>query len=561
VKRIVVVEDSPTQAARLRSLLERNEWTVRLARSGDEGLRAAEEERPDVVLSDIVMPGMDGFELCRALAAHSTLHDVPVVLLTSLRAPADVVHALAAGAANFVNKPYDDDELLSRLLRTVERRAGYREVEILGAELPSDVPTDRVLAVLVSALEDARRRADQIEASRKALAASEAENRRLYEEALRASRAKDEFLAVVSHELRTPLSAIAGWARLLRDGRLDESGRARALETIERNAFAQARLIDDVLDVSRIIAGKLTVDKQRVAIEPIVENVVASFEPAVATKGLRLERKIAAQGAHVLGDPLRIAQVVTNLMANAVKFTDKGGTVEIRLSRDDGGVQLDVRDEGIGIASEFLPHVFERFRQGDASATRRHGGLGLGLAISRTIVEMHGGSIHAESEGSGRGATFCVKLPAVDVERADKGTSRRDSGGPEELTGVRVLGVDDDGDARDLMQIILEQHGAEAVVVGSGSDAMAELARQEFDVFITDIGMPEEDGISLLRRIRKEMPERAMATVALTAFGGDESERSSREAGFDVHVTKPVRPPEIVSAIARARRRALVRTS
>lgn len=553
MRRIVVVEDSPTQAARLRVLLEREGWSVRVARDGLEGLSVCEKDPPDIVLSDIVMPGIDGFELCRRLASTPALAAIPVVLLTSLSAPSDVVHALGAGAANYVTKPYEDRELIARLDRTLHRRSSGAEVEVLGERVRIDAHPDRILDVLVSALEDARRRAEEIEGSRRALAKSEAENRRLYEEAMRASRAKDEFLAVVSHELRTPLSAITGWSRLLREGGLDDAGRVRALETIERNAFAQARLVEDVLDVSRITAGKLAVEQRDLELAPLVASAVASFEPAAAAKGVRLVRCLPEGGLRMRGDPDRLNQVACNLIGNALKFTERAKRVEVVLVRSGAQARLEVCDEGRGIEPEFIPHVFEPFRQADSSTARRQGGLGLGLAIARRIVETHGGTIRAESEGLGRGARFVVLLP-LDESEAARAPGEEPAAGaaPNVLEGLRILAVDDDEDARELLRIALEQRGARVEIVASPDEVVHALSRTPFDVLVSDVGMPGEDGYALLRRLRRELPQRSFAAVALTAFGGRESERASIDAGYDVHVTKPAPPPVLSDAIARA---------
>jgi signal transduction histidine kinase len=554
--RALIVEDSPTQAARLRRLLEQNDWHVQMARNGVEGLAACRAQPPDVVLSDILMPEMDGFELCRKLAEVSP--SVPVVLLTSLTAPLDVVRALAAGAANYVTKPYEDDELLARLNRTVRRARGERVFEVLGERLDLSADPVRVLDVLVSTLEDARRRVDDLESAHRALMASEGENRRLYEDALRSSRAKDDFLAVVSHELRTPLNAIGGWARLLRDGMLDEEKKARALDVITRNVDAQARLIDDVLDVSRIISGKLTLDPKLVAIGPLVASVVSSFEPSAHAAGSSLELTNDIDQELVLGDSDRLTQVLTNLIGNAIKFTPRGGHVRVRAQRQDTSVQLFVTDDGVGIDPEFLPYVFDQFQQADTSRSRRHGGLGLGLAIARHLVELHHGKISAQSAGPGQGATFHIQLPLATENGAPErpseaaGKSQR-SDMP--LAGLRVLAVDDHADARELLALTLAASGADAVVAENAAAAWDALHDGSYDVLVSDIGMPGEDGLQLMQRVRTNPAWEHLASVALTAFAGRQAEQEALSAGFDAYVAKPIPAVQLVEAVRRALRR------
>lgn len=555
-RRALIVEDSPTQAARLRRLLEQNDWRVQVAKNGVEGLSACRAEPPDVVLSDILMPEMDGFELCRKLAEVSP--GIPVVLLTSLTAPLDVVRALAAGAANYVTKPYEDDELVARLTRTVRRARGERVFEVLGERLDLSADPARVLDVLVSTLEDARRRVDDLQSAHQALKTSEGENRRLYEEALRSSRAKDDFLAVVSHELRTPLNAIGGWARLLRDGVLDEAKRARALDVITRNVDAQARLIDDVLDVSRIISGKLTLDPKLVKLAPLVAAVVSSFEPGAHAAGSSLELTSEIDQELVLGDSDRLTQVLTNLIGNAVKFTPRGGHVRVRARRRDACVEILVTDDGVGIDTKFLPYVFDQFQQADTSRSRRHGGLGLGLAIARHLVELHQGKISAESAGPGQGATFRIELPLAKEDGAPErpsepaGKSQRPD---TPLTGVRILAVDDHADARELLALTLAEGGAEVSVAENAAAAWDALHAAPYDVLVSDIGMPGEDGLQLMQRVRAVTGWENLASVALTAFAGRQAEQEALAAGFDAYVAKPIPAPQLVEAVRKALRR------
>jgi signal transduction histidine kinase/AmiR/NasT family two-component response regulator len=368
-----------------------------------------------------------------------------------------------------------------------------------------------------------------------------------------ANRMKDEFLATLSHELRTPLNAMLGWTRLLRTGQLDQATTGRALETIERNALAQAQLVEDLLDVSRIITGKLRLDVQPVHLEHILETSIDAVRPAADARGITIETDIDSE-SRVLGDGDRLRQIVWNLLSNAIKFTPSGGWVRVALKRVDPHLQVTVADSGAGIAPEFLPYVFERFRQSDGNSTRVHGGLGLGLAIVRHLVELHGGSVHADSAGDGQGATFTVKLPiaAVKLDAGARPGADRPAATDRVLAGIRVLVVDDEPDARDLLASVLCPHGAEVSMASSAAQARQLFERVRPHVLVSDIGMPGEDGYSLIRRIRaiEERRGRRTPAVALTAFARSEDRSRALLAGFQLHVPKPVEPDEFVIAVA-----------
>jgi PAS domain S-box-containing protein len=402
------------------------------------------------------------------------------------------------------------------------------------------------------------------EAAQRARAEAEraaAENERLYREAQESSRLKDEFVATVSHELRTPLTAILGWAHLLRTGQNTEGSAASALETIERNARAQAQLIDDLLDVSRIITGNLRMDVRSVDPNSFIESAIGAVKPAAEAKGIRLQKIIDTGVLSVTGDPVRLQQVVWNLLSNAIKFTPKGGRVQIRLERVNSHIEIVVTDSGTGIAPEFLPHVFDRFRQADQCTTRQHGGLGLGLAIVRHLVELHGGSVRAESGGAGQGATFTVLLPVAPVYRNAGIEERvhpaaRDTlpsyGCPERLDGLKVLVVDDEPDTRELLRVGLGQCGADVTAVGSATDALEAMATNVPDVLISDIGMPGADGYALIRRVR-ELPAESggrVPALALTAYARTEDRMQALRAGYQMHVPKPVELAELVAVVA-----------
>jgi signal transduction histidine kinase/ActR/RegA family two-component response regulator len=384
-----------------------------------------------------------------------------------------------------------------------------------------------------------------------------------------ASRSKDEFLASVSHELRTPLNAMMGWAQLLQLTRGDEQKLDRGLAIIVRNAKLQAQLIDDLLDISRIISGKMRLDVRQVDLIDVIDGALEAVRPAVEAKQIRLQRLLDPLAAPVAGDADRLRQVVWNLLANAVKFTPRDGRIEVRLERVNSHVEILVADTGAGIAPEFLPHVFDRFRQYDGSITRQQGGLGLGLSIVRHLVELHGGAVRVKSPGLGQGATFAVTLPVaiaqIDAADGERVHPRAVSPQPPEdeaaiaLNGIRVLVVDDEPDARETIRHVLEHCQAEVLAVGSAAEALSELPRFAPDVLLSDIGMPGEDGYSLIHQVRKLPPEQGgrIPAVALTAYARSQDRRRTLIAGFQMHVAKPVEIQElaaVVSSLARTRR-------
>ncbi len=391
------------------------------------------------------------------------------------------------------------------------------------------------------------------------------ENSRLFDEAQEANRMKDEFLAVLSHELRTPLNAIVGYTRLLRGGILSGEKAARGFETLERNAHWLTQIVEDVLDVSRIVAGKIRLDVQPVQLPLIIENAVATVQPAADSRGVRLQVIVDPNVGPVSGDPDRLQQVVWNLLTNAVKFTGRGGRVQVRLERVNSHVEVVVSDTGEGIAASFLPYVFERFRQADAGTTRKAGGLGLGLAIVRHLVEMHGGTVEAASEGEGKGATFRARLPLMIVHdqsapdrREHPRTVRADAltslGG---LAGVRVVAIDDQEDSLTLLRVVLETAGATVITFASPVTALAELAVVRPDVLIVDVGMPEMDGFAFIGHVRASSDPaiRHLPAAALTAFARSEDRTKALRSGFEMHLAKPVDPGELVAAAATLVRR------
>ena len=387
-------------------------------------------------------------------------------------------------------------------------------------------------------------------------------SRQLEETSLRlaeASEAKDKFLAVLSHELRTPLTAILGYAALVRKGKMGEAAVSQALEVIERNAKLQTQLVEDLLDVSRIISGSLRLQIRPLALGPVIEVAVANARPGAETKRVRLDLVLHPSAATISGDPVRIQQIVSNLLVNALKFTPSGGKVEVRLERRGPEVQIVVHDTGGGIRREFLPYVFDRFRQQDATEARSHGGLGLGLAIVRHLVELHNGSIEAESPGEGQGATFTVTLPALGTAEAPVLEPVSPTAGrsavldePPTLKGLRVLVVDDDLSTRDLFTRMLEQYDARVTAVASARAALTALERWKPHVLVSDIAMPEESGYVLMRKIRRLPPERggAVPALALTAYAGAGDVKLALSAGFSAHAAKPIEPVGLALAVA-----------
>jgi PAS domain S-box-containing protein len=394
------------------------------------------------------------------------------------------------------------------------------------------------------------------------------ENAKLYDIAREANRMKDEFLAVLSHELRTPLNAIVGYSRLLRGGVLSEEKAARGLETLERNATWLSQIIDDVLDVSRIVSGKLRLDVQSVELPIIVDNAVATVHPAADAKNVRIQTTIDSNVGPVSGDPDRLQQVVWNLVSNAVKFTPRDGRVQVRLERVNSHIEVTVSDTGAGISPDFLPYVFDRFRQANTGTTRSTGGLGLGLAIVRHIVEMHGGTVEATSAGEGKGATFTVRLPLMFVHPHPAETARvhprMERVAPltnlGDLQGLRVVAVDDDQDALTLLRVVLESAGAQVSTVSSPFDALSRIEQIKPQVVVLDLGMPDMDGFEVISRIRASADPavRDVPAAALTAFARSEDRTKALRSGFEMHLAKPIDPGELVASIATLVRRARV---
>ena len=485
--------------------------------------RLATAGPPSVLVLDWHLPTMSGIEVLRFVRRSLDETALPILVLTVQGGKADVVQGLSAGANDYLTKPYDDAELLARV-------TSLQRLRDLSDELRAERKRQRELLLQAR---DASLRAE------------------------RANRSKDDFLATVSHELRTPLNAIAGWVSLLRSASLPAARVTDALDTIDRNVKAQTRLIDDLLDVSRIISGKLSLTLEPTDLAKVVSTTIDSLRPQAETKHIALEVDIEPSLPPMLGDESRLQQVVWNLLANALKFTAAQGKIWITLRTEARQLELTVTDDGQGIAPEALPQIFDRFNQAESSFTRSHGGLGLGLAIVRHLVDLHGGQVSAQSAGPSQGATFRVVLPCIDgatvssSPRSDRPPPARS--GKNVLAGLRVLLVDDEADGRDATAMLLVGEGALVETADSARAALRALDRSLPDILLSDVGMPEEDGLSLLRQVRSRASGNggALPALALTAYARSEDRVQSLLAGFDGYLTKPIDPAALIAAIAK----------
>jgi signal transduction histidine kinase len=566
--KFLLVDDLEENLLALEALLRRDGLELLRARSGPEALELLLVHDFALALLDVQMPGMNGFELAELMRGTERTRRVPIIFLTA--AATDELRRFRgyeAGAVDFLIKPIAPHVLQSKAEVFFEL---YRQRQQVACQ------------------RDALRR---IAEERERLLAREKQAR---EQAEAATRAKDEFLAVISHELRSPLNAILGYNRILRRNSKDPGLLNNTCDIIERNARLQLQLIEDLLDTARIISGKLRLEMRLIDIAPVVNDALDVMRPAAEAKGVQLrivdcglriaeggdttgEKSAIEESAIVLGDATRLQQVVWNLLSNAIKFTPKGGRVELGVVRDAEFFRIFVSDTGKGIEPEYLPHVFDRFYQADGSSTRRHGGLGLGLALVKSLVELHGGEIKAESEGNGRGSTFTIMLPlainsgmAAEERPALATTACAASGARTEgsiplpdgvtIEGVRVLAVDDQEEARVTLSNFLGKCGAVVTTASSAAEALAflsdHLGGERPDVLVCDIAMPGEDGYSALRRVRALEHERGVApqqqipAIALTAMARSEDRLQALNAGFKMHVSKPVEPAELVIVIA-----------
>ncbi|MBW4646629.1 MAG: response regulator [Goleter apudmare HA4340-LM2] len=688
---ILLVDDHPENLLALEAVLQDLDQNLVQATSGAQALRCLLKQDFAVILLDVQMPDLDGFETATLIRQRERSHHVPIIFLTAFSTSESMVFkGYAVGAVDYLFKPIDAEILKSKVAAFVELAQKTEEIKRQAAELKiantqlrksearfrslsacspvgifltdiagqctytnpryqsifgisaekslgegwlralNQADQKQVLKDLINSSRDGTEHTQEFQiftgkgverwinirsspmlsdtgeiigyvgtvediSDRKK--AEEARAQYIHEqaslkEAEATNRMKDEFLATLSHELRTPLNSILGWSKLLRNRKLDEKAIARALETIERNAHLQEQLIEDILDVSRIIRGKLFLNSCPVNLVTIIETAVDTVRLQAEAKNIRFEFVVTPTLEHnsispsspftVIGDPDRLQQVVWNLLSNAIKFTPQDGRVEIRLSTVMGEAkpqpaaqyaQIQVSDTGVGIKPDFLSHVFERFRQADGSTTRSQTGLGLGLAIVRHLVELHGGSVHADSPGEGLGATFTVKLPLAEVEKnlsveaasvnietaetidIDVNSSLCLNQAP--LDNVQVIVVDDDTDTRDFITIALQGSGAMVRAVASASEALAEIKQYLPDVLISDIGMPEEDGYTMMRKVRLLPPEQGgeIPAIALTAYAREEDTQAALAAGFNLYAAKPVELTALINMVAKLARR------
>ncbi len=550
--RILIVDDLPEKLLVYRTLLEDLDALIVEAHSGTEALKRVLEGEFAVILLDVNMPDIDGLETANLIRRHKNGRHTPIIFITSYADEMQTARGYELGAVDYILSPVIAPVLRTKVRVFVDLYETRAALALSNQELETRV-TERT-----AELQQSNRRLQaeiaermRAEAEREALLARE---KVLRAEAEELSRLKDEFLATMSHELRTPLNAIFGWITLLRTRRLDAATQERALETIERNARAQKRLIEDLLDVSRIVSGKVALELVTVDPRRVVEAALETMHPAAQAKGLKILPLLDTNAGSVRGDFARLQQVVCNLLSNAIKFTDSGGQVEVCLARRNGEVEISVTDSGQGIKPEFLPLVFDRFRQEDGSISRRHGGLGLGLAIVRHLVELHAGSVHADSAGEGKGARFVVRLPLREVGSPPRHQEIPGTGmvTAAMLMGVRLLVVDDDPGARELISGMLEGFGARVSVAENGQAALTLLLSERPDVLVADLGMPQMDGYALIEQVRALDPDFGGQTpaVAVTAYASPQDRLRALQAGYQNHVAKPVEAEELAIVIA-----------
>jgi len=527
--RILLADDNADMRDYVRRLLM-NRYEVEAVGDGEAALAAARERRFDLVLSDVMMPKLDGFGLLHALRSDDETRTIPVILLSARAGEESRVEGMGAGADDYLVKPFSARELLARVESHVnlqrERKRSEEKLEQL------------------MLLEQQARTSAEV-----------------------ANRVKDEFLAMLSHELRTPLNAIVGWTHLLKNGALGEKDRARGIDVIDRNASAQRAIIDELLDVSRIITGKLRLDATPIDPVTVLDAAIDAIRPAALAKEIEISVSIERNRGLVVGEAVRLQQVIWNVLSNAVKFTPKNGRIDVELKVAGKQFEIVIADTGEGIEREFLPFIFDRFRQADTSARRKHGGLGVGLSIVRSLVELHGGEVHVASDGPGKGAVFTILLPImgladatqsegsqelIDSRWKQKDRASEDDVSPSLLSGLKVLAVDDQQDTRDLITLALMRFGADVRASDSAASALETIASWQPNVIVSDIGLPEMDGYDFMRELRKlEGDAKRIPAIALTGYAGAIDESKALNAGYELHFSKPINLSELAHAIAR----------
>jgi signal transduction histidine kinase len=510
--RLLVVDDEESLRITTAAILEKEGYSVDTAASGEEAIQLLQKIDYDLVLTDLHMEGGDGLTILNQIRRHAPL--TIAVVLTGFASVESAIAALQEGAYDYLTKPCDIDQMKHTIRRGVEHRR------------------------LMLAEQEARANLEELNHDlERRISERTAELTRLNEDLAEANRAKDVFLATLSHELRTPLTPVVGWIKLLRSGNLDEKAVVQAFDAIERNAWLQSRLIDDLLDTSRIATGKLHFEPQPTDLNGIVKAAVDTVRASAASRSIELTVNLCPKTLVVMGEPVRLQQIAWNLISNAIKFTDVGGKVLVTTERNGSEARLAVQDSGIGITPEFLPHVFDRFRQADGSTSRMHGGLGLGLAIAQALAKMHGGRLAAESAGVGCGALFTLHIGLAPIENVvqEKESSREHS-----VTGLDVLIVEDSVDTLTLLSTIFSEEGANVTTATSASEALKRVADRRPSIIISDIGMPDTDGYEFLALVRDLPGMGDIPAIAISGYASDQDRARAMDVGYLALVSKPI---------------------
>ena len=510
--RLLVVDDEESLRITTAAIFEKEGYVVDTAASGDEAIDLLSKADYDLVLTDLHMEGGDGLSVLNQIRSQAPL--TISVVLTGFASVESAIAALQEGAYDYLVKPCD----IESMKHTIRRGVEHRRLMLAEQKARADL---RQLNL------DLEQRIEQ----------RTAELKRLNVELAEANRAKDVFLATLSHELRTPLTPVVGWIKLLRSGTLDEKSVAQALDAIERNAWLQSRLIDDLLDTSRIATGKLHFEPKPTDLNVIVKSAVDTVRASAASRNIEISMTLWPSSLVVLGEPIRLQQIAWNLVSNAIKFTDPGGKVNITTQPDGTQALLTVVDTGVGIEPEFLPHVFDRFRQADGSTSRRHGGLGLGLAIADALAKMHGGRLEARSDGVGKGATFSLRMELAPVERvaSEPVDTKRHS-----LVGLEVLVVEDSPDTLLLLSTIFRREGANVTTASSAAEALNRAMANQPHIIISDIGMPDVDGYQLLEQLRLLPGLDEVPAIAVSGYASEEDRERALAVGYLALVPKPI---------------------
>lgn len=550
---ILLVDDTPSNLLALEVILEDPSYNLVSVTSGQEALNYLASNDVAVILTDVMMPIMDGFALAKKIKQDEKLKEVPIIFLTAMaKDGSQIFQGYHYGAVDYIQKPLNEDIVRAKVAVFAQL---FCSKEMLRQQSKALKESYLAQYELNATLEDrVKKRTEELTTAIEELKISERRYANLYETAEKMNRIRDEFLAMLSHELRTPLNIIMGYAELIDKEDPYSEEFKEAIDAIKRNAKLQNNIIGELLDVSRIITGKMTLKNEVVDLENIITLTINSLKLAIQAKSLTLRTFFTPCSQKTIGDNSRLQQVVWNLLSNAIKFTQPGGQITVTLEELPSELMIEIADNGKGIESDFLPYVFERFRQEDASSTREHGGLGLGLAIVRHIVELHGGRVQVESEGKGRGAAFQCFLPLLGTTDNNNLVNNNNQIASNKyfLQGYRILVVDDQLDARLLVSKVLERTGAQVITAESANCALNYLENGHFDILICDIGMPENDGYCLIEQIRSLMSEsKQIPAIALTAYASSVDRQRAEQAGFQLHLSKPINIKELVEAVTK----------